>query len=250
MPEKSVHASPPPRTPSPRRRLSLLRCLLLTCLLAPAAAAWGADPTALKIAMKSIRDAVPPRMVQDELVLSLKPAVPVHTVGVRFAHESWAVLHLFEQNEYGVYVFASPLPEGLRDIRYRVVVDGEVTTDPTNPVTAVDVTGSALSIFTLDKEPVRLVSNPKREGDGSLTFVFTGSPGRRVSLVGDFNNWDPAMDLLDETAPGTYSITLRVAPGIHWYYFATDGRRLLDRYNAAASVDPAGLRVSTFTLPS
>ena len=43
--------------------------------------------------------------------------------------------------------------------------------------------------------------------------MFRGKPGRRVSLVGDFNNWDPFMDPLDETSPGSYSVTLRVPAG-------------------------------------
>jgi hypothetical protein len=237
--------------PTTTPRTSLLRCLALACLLFSAGgAAWGADATSLKIAMKTAKAGLAPRVVQDELVLSVKPTEPAHSVGVRFAVESWAVLHLFEQNEYGVFVYDWPIPEGVRDIRYRVVIDGQVTTDPANPVTAMDATGSLLSVVTLEKDPVRPVVNPKVGADGTVTFVFTGTPGKRVAIVGDFNNWDPAMDSLDEVAPGTYSITMRVGPGTHWYYFATEGRRVLDRYNSAAVTDPTGLRVNTFSQQS
>jgi hypothetical protein len=230
--------------------MSLVRCLLLACMLAGDGGAWAADPTALDVAMKSLHAAVPPRVVQDELVLSVQPARPAHFVGVRFAHESWAILHSYERNEYGVYVFDYPIPEGLREIRYRIVVDGAMMSDPTNPVTGEDATGSILSVFTLEKDPVRPILNPRQERDGSVTFVFRGSAGRRVAIVGDFNDWDPYMDFLAETSPGSYSITLRVPPGTHWYYFSSDGRRILDMFNAASAVAPGGATVSIFTLPS
>jgi 1,4-alpha-glucan branching enzyme len=219
-------------------------------MLTAAGGAWAADPTALDVAMKSLHAALPPRVVQDELILSVQPAHPARFVGVRFAHESWSILHPYELNENGVFVLDYPIPEGLREIRYRIVVDGELMTDPSNPVTDQDSTGSVLSVFTLEKDPVRPILNPRQERDGSVTFVFRGTAGKRVSLVGDFNNWDPYMDFLAEDAPGSYSITLRVPAGTHWYYFSSEGRRILDMFNAASAVAPGGAAVSIFTLPS
>ena len=245
--EPSLSTAASPRRP---RKVSLVRCLLLACMLAAAGGAWAADPTALDVAMKSLQAAVPPRVVQDELVLSFQPTRPARFVGVRFANESWAILHAYERNENGVFVFDYPIPEGLREIRYRIVVDGAVMADPSNPATDEDATGSILSVFTLDKDPVRPIVNPRQQPDGSVTFVFRGSAGRRVSIVGDFNNWDPSMDFLAEDSPGSYSITLRVPPGTHWYYFNSDGRRILDMFNAASARAPSGATVSIFTLPS
>ena len=58
------------------------------------------------------------------------------------------------------------------------------------------------------------------------------------------------MDPLDETAPGMFSISLRVPAGEHWYYFFSDGRRILDRFNARTGVDPDGGTVNYFVSPS
>ena len=211
-----------------------------------AAAAHAASPIALDIAVKSIGLPQPPHLVGDVLILSFKPDQPVRYVGVRFANESWKILHPCALNEKGVFVLDYPVPEGLREIRYRIVEDGLWTTDPSNPNTDVDASGVVFSAYTLESEPVRPVINPKLDPDGGITFVFNGSPGRRVALLGDFNNWDPFMDPLDEAAPGTYSITLRVPPGEHWYYFFSDGRRILDRHNAQTGVTPDGDTVSYF----
>jgi hypothetical protein len=211
-----------------------------------AAAAHAASPISLDIAVKSIGMAQPPRLVGDVLILSFKPDQPVRFVGVRFAHESWKVLHPCALNQKGVFVLDYALPEGVREVRYRVVEDGLWTIDPSNPDTDVDASGVAFSVFTLETEPVRPIINPKPDTGGGLTFLFNGNPGHRVALVGDFNNWDPFMDLLDESAQGTYSITLRVPPGEHWYYFFSDGRRILDRHNAQTGVTPDGDTVSYF----
>ena len=232
------------------KRVGLVRCLLLACLLLGPAAAFAANPISLDIAVKSMRTSQPPRMVDDVLVLSFKPERPIRFVGVRFAHEAWKILHPYAMNERGVFVLDYPVPEGVLEIRYRIVVDGLWMADPANPVTDSDAAGVSFSVFRLENEPARTVVNPKPDSGGALTFVFRGSPGRRVSIVGDFNNWDPFMDPLDETTPGSYAVTIRVPAGEHWYYFFSDGRRILDRFNAQTGGDPDGGTVNYFVFPS
>jgi 1,4-alpha-glucan branching enzyme len=236
---------PPDGRPRPKR-VTLVRCLLLSCMLASAGTGFAASPVALDIAVQSISASQPPLMVNDVLVLSFKPDAPARFVGVRFAHEAWKVLHPYARNEKGVFVLDYPVPEGQREIRYRIVVDGLWMADPSNPQVDTDAVGNEFSVFVLDKEPVRPIINPKQESDGEITFAFSGAPGRRVALVGDFNNWDPFMNPLEESAPGTYTITLRVPSGAHWYYFYCDGQRILDRYNPETGVDPDGKTVSYF----
>jgi len=232
------------------KRVTLARCLMLVCLMAGAGTAFGASPLALDLALKSASAAQAPHMIGDTLVLSFRPDHFVRSVGVRFEHESWAVLHQYEVNEKGLFVFTYPVPEGLLTIRYRIAVDGLWMTDPTNAATNVDDLGNEFSVFTLDKEPSRPIVNPRSERDGELTFTFRGATGQRVALVGDFNNWDPFMTLMKETAPGVFIVTVRVPAGGHFYYFLTQGRRVLDRYNADTGTDPDGAAVSYFSSSS
>jgi 1,4-alpha-glucan branching enzyme len=214
-------------------------------MLAAPLAAFAANPVSLDMAMKTLERQQPPRMVEEILVLTLKPGEPARFVGARFAHESWNVLHPYAVNESGVFVLDYPVPEGLREIRYRIVVDGLWMADPTNPRADSDAVGNEFSVFTLEKEPFRPIVNPRPERDGSVTFTFRGATGRRVAIVGDFNNWDPFMDLLQEKTPGTYTVTLRLRPGRHWYCFFSGGDRILDRYNTDTGVDPDGTTVSS-----
>jgi hypothetical protein len=215
-------------------------------MLASAAYAFGASAISVDIAVKSLATAQPPHMVDDVLVLSYASSPPPRFVGVRFAHENWKILHAYAMNGNKVYALDYVVPEGVREIRYRIEVDGLWMTDPADPNTDTDVLGTQFSVYTLEKDPVRPTINPRVQDDGSLTFVFRGSAGRRVSLEGDFNNWDPFMTLLEEVTPGTYSVTLRAPRGPHWYIFFTDGRRVLDRFNPETGVDPEGNTVSYF----
>jgi hypothetical protein len=210
------------------------------------------DAQRLDIAMKSVESAGPPFLVGDVLILSYMPdESQVRYVGARFAHESFAVLHSYVRNEYGVFVLGYHVPEGAGTVRYRIVVDGLWMDDPANPESELDALGNSISLFRIEKEIPRSIVNPELDADGGVIFMFRGRPGQRVSIFGDFNNWEPSIDFLTEIPgkPGYFSIRLRVRPGPHFYRFFSDGARIPDPFNPRAAVDPAGNEVSYFFLP-
>ncbi len=214
-----------------------------------AARAFAAQPQTLDLALNGLKQAQPPHLVDDVLILSYSPSRErVRFVGARFDTESYRVLHVFSRNQYGIFVLDYEVPENTSVIRYRLVVDGLWVNDPTNPDSQADDQGNLISLFTIQQEPERPIVNPRVEPDGRVTFVFRGAPGQRVTIQGDFNNWDPFMNQLVETDPGLYRITLRLLPGAHWYRFFTDGQRVLDRYNSDTAEDPDGQPVSYFEL--
>jgi 1,4-alpha-glucan branching enzyme len=217
-------------------------------MLASAGAAFAANPVTISLAVQGLAGAQTPRLIDDTLILSCKPAHSARFVGARFANEDWEVLHPYSRNENGVFVLDYAVPEGVREIRYRVEVDGLWMSDPTSARTETDAQGNRMSVFTLDREPPRTIANPKREPGGAVSFTFRGAPGKRVTIMGDFNGWDPFANPLAESEPGTYRIALRVRPGSHWYVFYSAGRRILDAYNTETGTDPDGSTVSYFSL--
>ncbi len=64
-------------------------------------------------------------------------------------------------------------------------------------------------------------------GDGTVTFALH-APGKRfVSLVGDFNQWDPFADMMNASPDGTWWLTRPVSNGVSHYQYCIEGRRFL-----------------------
>ncbi len=55
-----------------------------------------------------------------------------------------------------------------------------------------------------------------------LQFVFVAPQAASVSLVGDFNDWDPARSPM-QTAQGVWATAVRLAPGRYRYAFLVNG---------------------------
>jgi hypothetical protein len=56
----------------------------------------------------------------------------------------------------------------------------------------------------------------------TLQFVLVAPQAASVSLVGDFNDWDPARSPM-QTAHGIWATALRLAPGRYRYAFLVNG---------------------------
>ena len=61
-------------------------------------------------------------------------------------------------------------------------------------------------------------------GDHSVTFVLQADSAAAVSVVGDFNQWDPETTPLTRGTSGTWSVTLSLPPGRYRFSFLLDGR--------------------------
>ncbi len=77
-------------------------------------------------------------------------------------------------------------------------------------------------------------------GDGQVSFALYAPGKQRVSVVGDFNNWDPEADQMSVTAAGLWWIEKDFEPGRYTYQFAVDdGRLICDPYATALAEDSA-----------
>ena len=233
------------------RRLSLVRWLALTLLVATAGATWAASASTIESTVRTIRTAQAPLMLGDVLILTYRSLEPTRFVGARFEHEQWRILHAYARNEFGVFVLDFAVPAGLPEVRYRIEVDGLWMSDPANPSVAQKAAGLEFSVFEIGEQPQRPLVNPTLSTAGA-TFVWRGPPGEHVSIVGDFNGWDPfdADSLLRETSPGVYQVTVSARPGRHYYSFFAEGVQALDPANTRTAIDPEGRRVNTFVVPT
>jgi serine/threonine protein kinase len=65
---------------------------------------------------------------------------------------------------------------------------------------------------------------------------------RRIYLAGSFNGWSPsdAYALRDDDGDGTYSVTVRLGPGVYQYKFVLDGQWIEDPHAPSTTPDGFG----------
>ena len=194
----------------------------------------------------------------------------VRKIGVSFAHENFSSIYWYRQLLIPQDRLFAPIPEGkkepdpyidsgyqfhiyevpnhIKELEYRLVINGLWTTDPDNPQTRRDpVTGLFLSVLSI---PYRAVNpNPLNGLPDGLNFSFTGPPGEIVTVAGNFNSWDPFMYELKEGPAGIYSISIPLPSGTYQYVFFHRGQRQLDPYNSRRTYTRDGKAASEITIP-
>lgn len=83
-----------------------------------------------------------------------------------------------------------------------------------------------------------------------VQFMLVAPDARTVSVVGDFNDWDPSATPLREAAgAGVWTITVPLTAGRHQYVFMVDGNRWTPDPAAPVAVeDDFGLPNSVITV--
>ena len=193
----------------------------------------------------------------------------IRRIGVSFAHENFGNIYWFRQllisqdsmnpillpgekepspyKDSGLQFYVYQIPQYLRELEYRVIINGLWTVDPSNPLTRRDpVSGLSLSVLRLPQRQTR--PNPLNGLPEGLHFSFEGPPGEIVTVAGNFNSWDPFMYELREGPSGIYSITIPLPPGTYQYVFFHRGERFVDPYNPKRIYARDGSAASEITI--
>jgi hypothetical protein len=186
-------------------------------------------------------------------------------VGVAFAHEGFSKVYWFRRllvpqdplgapippgkkqpdpyRDSGIFFYVYQVSEELRELEYRLIIDGLWVTDPANELSRKDrVSGLRYSVVSLP--PQDPVPGPLKGPPGTLHFSFRGPTGETVTVAGSFNGWDPFMYELVENPAGVYSLSLPLPPGKYQYVFFHRGERVLDPYNGSRAYSREGKAVS------
>ena len=75
-------------------------------------------------------------------------------------------------------------------------------------------------------------------------FVCNAPQARHVSLVGDFNQWNPRAHPMQHGSDGAWTIRIELRHGHHRYAFHVDGHLTLDPQAMGITRDDQGQRVS------
>lgn len=95
---------------------------------------------------------------------------------------------------------------------------------------------SRLRVARSDSNAAARSTAPGTNGGQVVRFSLVAPDARRVSLVGDFNGWDPAATALQQR-DGTWTVVIPVTPGRHQYGFVVDGSTWIADPAAARSAD-------------
>jgi len=245
---------------APRAHRVRSRATMIIILLFAATVAWGQAKGSigwhlgLELKVSSLAQSAAPQIFSDNLILTYQDPDPyrnnrIQYVGAAFSNENFTHIHTFQRNSYGVYFLVYPLPEGVSQIQYRLVVDGLWIADPKNQLSVVSPdSGIRLSVAEIPPQPSLPQPSPRILPGDQVEFDLHSTPGQAVFVAGSFNNWDPYMHRMEETSPGNYTLTIRVRPGTYYYYYVTDGRRVDDPLNNSSAFAGDGSRVSVFNV--
>ena len=74
----------------------------------------------------------------------------------------------------------------------------------------------------------------------STEFVFYAPEAEKVSVVGDFNDWNPEKHPMRKFKSGICKKKIQLKPGCYEYLFFVDGKWCIDPENSNRRMNPFG----------
>ncbi len=225
-----------------KRILTML--FLLTSVGSMVVGAAGFD-TELHHRILNSSEAAEPWISGGTVLFSYNSPRKTQAVSLAFEHENYREFHTFEKNPYGVFILTVNIPEGAQDLNYRLVVDGLWTVDPHAPAVR-DERGILVSSVNIPIDQSAPRPGVTTDLDGNTHFVYAGPSDSRVSLIGDFNRWDPYLTPMEESwiYPGIYELVLSIPSDAEYYRFVLDGQEITDPANPVIARNGWGVEAS------
>jgi len=99
-----------------------------------------------------------------------------------------------------------------------------------------------MSVFHSHARPGEALS--ARKTVKPVNFICSVTQARHVSLVGDFNDWDPHATPMKRQPDGCWLVQVQLGPGHHHYQFLVDGKPTLDPRAQGIARNQQGQKVS------
>ncbi len=156
---------------------------------------------------------------------------------VRIASDStqWKPTRM-QRGKHGVWYYFMTESTSMR-IRYKFLVDGIWIADPKNPDREDDLSGSYLSLITPGAGIEHRTASYRFINSRTVEFRVYRPSAQFVSLVGDFNGWNPENDILRKDDSGFWRLQKRLPRGLYRYKYIIDGEWVPDLYNARSASD-------------
>lgn len=231
----------------------LMLSLCLTAFYPEKTGKTGKLPAVYSYALKNIKTSdgpVPVTLIDTDRTISGKKPVAngllftyknrkAASVSITGNFSGWNTVSM-KRNSSGIWYYFLPSETAAQEIMYKFCVDGVLIRDPENPLYKGDRTGSFISVASL---PVPFYSSHvtfRRAENGAVEFRLYRPDARLISLVGDFNSWNPENDLMKRGSDGIWTLTKKFASGTYRYMYIVDGENSPDMYNPESAYNVNG----------
>jgi len=208
-----------------------------------------------------LKQAGPPERIKLIMPQNIATGRPVVSDGLLFTYKSrkagkvsiagnfssWRPRGM-ERGREGVWIFFLADYDFSGKVDYKFNVDGLWTEDPWNVSREDDRYGSYISTALLEEPRENRFVSYKMLKNSTVLFRTYRPDARLISLVGDFNGWNPENDLMKKGADGIWRLEKRIAPGTYRYKFIIDGKWLPDTCNSESASDNTGDICSVITV--
>jgi 1,4-alpha-glucan branching enzyme len=147
---------------------------------------------------------------------------------------------LMDRNKNGIWYYFLGEYSGRAEVDYKFNVDGIWISDPENVRKEDDGMGSYVSladpVFTGEGKNVTYRQIDRQ----TIEFRVYMPEARMISIVGDFNNWNPENDIMNKDNSGIWRLKKRLTPGVYRYKLIVDGKWRPDLYNSDSASDATG----------
>jgi len=152
---------------------------------------------------------------------------------------NWKIISM-SRGKYGVWFYFLADCNESKVYRYKFFVDGIWTTDPKNYNRVDDGRGSYISLLRPMSKHRNQHITYRFIDRNNVEFRLYKPDARLISIVGDFNNWNPENDLLTRDSDGYWKIEKHLFRGTYKYKYIIDGRWVTDLYNRKSASDGLG----------
>ena len=127
---------------------------------------------------------------------------------------------------------------------------GPVPRGPASPPIAAALAAGIAAVFALGVLVGRRSAGPSvaERAPRTTEFVLRTAADSAVTLVGDFNDWDPRATPLHPGSGGVWTVTVPLPPGRYRYTFIVDGSWRRDPAAPRALEDDFGTPTSVITV--
>lgn len=152
------------------------------------------------------------------------------------------------RSDFGVWYYFIEAENDKSNFSYKFLVDNIWIADPLNSLKTDDQNGGYYSVAYSELKENPRFAKTKIKKNQLVEFKIYHPSAEFISVVGDFNHWNPENDLLERENDGMWHLTKKLPKGTYRYQFVVDGEWEVEQNNENSSTAIDGKVCSVITV--